>query len=214
MAIRTFRQDKPYTWGIGLLLAGCSFIACAETRYVTDELQLSMYEQINSQGKLLQRLNSGTELELLETEGLYARVRTADGVEGWTKAGFLISEKPARAQLNDLQQQYQTLQQQLDERQQQLDASKAELAKVMDNQGQAYAELTERLNTAEKAAATVNELQRENDSYRARLSGNEWMVPIKWGLIAAGISLLLGITAGIALFDYRSRRRHGGYRIY
>lgn len=214
MAIRTHWQDKRHTRFLGLLLAGCSFIACAETRYVTDELQLSLYEQINSQGKLLQRLNSGTELELLESEGLYARVRTMDGVEGWTKAGFLISDKPARAQLNDLQQQHQALQQQLDESRQQLDASKAELAKVMDNEGQAYSELTQRLDAAEKVAATVNELQRENEAYREQLSGDEWMVPVKWGLIAAGISLLLGIAAGIALFDYRSRRRHGGYRIY
>lgn len=199
---------------LGLLLACCSFIASAEILYVTDELQLSMYEQINSQGKLLQRLNSGTELELLETEGLYAKVRTRDGVEGWTKAGFLISGKPARAQLNDLQTENETLQQQLDESRQQLSASEAELAKVMDNEGQAYAELTERLNAAEKIAATVDELQQENADYRQRLSGDEWMVPVRWGMIAAGITLLLGIATGIAFFDYRSRRRHGGYRIY
>lgn len=214
MAIRKFRHHRHHRTILGLLLAGSSFIACAETRYVTDELQLSMYEQINSQGKLLQRLNSGTEVELLETQGLYARVRTLDGVEGWTKAGFLISDKPAKAQLNDLQAQNQTLQQQLDDSRQQLEASKTELTKVMNNEGQAYAELTEKLTAAEKVAATVDELQRQNDAYRERLSGDEWLVPIKWGLIAAGIALLLGIVAGIALFDYRSRRRHGGYRIY
>ncbi|MEJ2591002.1 MAG: TIGR04211 family SH3 domain-containing protein [Candidatus Thiodiazotropha sp.] len=214
MAIRKLRHNRHYIRILGLILAGCSFIACAETRYVTDELQLSLYEQINSQGKLLQRLSSGTEVELLETEGLYAHVRTLDGVEGWTKAGFLISDKPARAQLNDMQAENQTLQQRLDETNQQLDASKAELAKVMDNEGQAYAELTQRLDAAEKAAATVDELQRENEIFRQQLSGDQLLVPVEWGLIAAGVSLLLGIAAGIALFDYRSRRRHGGYRIY
>ena len=214
MAIRKLRHNRHHTRILGMILAGCSFIAYAETRYVTDELQLSLYEQINSQGKLLQRLSSGTEVELLETEGLYAHVRTLDGVEGWTKAGFLISDKPARAQLNDMQDENQTLKQQLDETNQQLDASKAELAKVMDNEGQAYAELTQRLEAAEKVAATVDELKRENDTFRLQLSGDELLVPIKWGLIAAGVSLLLGIAAGIALFDYRSRRRHGGYRIY
>ncbi|MCU7893481.1 MAG: SH3 domain-containing protein [Candidatus Thiodiazotropha sp. (ex Ustalcina ferruginea)] len=60
---------------------------------------------INSKGKLLKRLNSGTELELLEEKGLFAKVRTKDGTEGWTKAGFLITRKPARAQLLEMQQQ-------------------------------------------------------------------------------------------------------------
>ena len=113
--------NRPYRFAlIVLLFTGPSFNASAEIRYVTDELQLSLYEEINSQGKLLLRLNSGTELELLETSGFYARVRTMDGVEGWTKAGFLISEKPARAQLLGLQNENNALQQQLAKRQQAL----------------------------------------------------------------------------------------------
>jgi SH3 domain protein len=197
---------------LGLLLVGS--MAHAETRYVTDELQLALYEKINSQGKLLLRLNSGTELELLETSGFYARVRTLDGVEGWTKVGFLITEKPARAQLMDLQSANAALQEKLEARQQALAASQAELTKVMDSEGKAYAEMTERLDKAEKIAATVERLQEENETYRQQLSGDEFQIPVKWGMIAAGIALMLGILAGIALFDYRSRRRHGGYRIY
>ncbi len=197
-----------------ILLSCLSTQAVAETRYVTDILQLSLYEEINSQGKLLGRLSSGTQLELLETSGLYALVRTPDGVEGWTKAGFLISEKPARSQLADLQQENAALQEQLEARQQALEASKAELTKVMDSEGKAYAEMAQRLENAEKIAATVDRLQEENAAFRSQLSGDELLIPVKWGLIAAGIALLLGIIAGIALFDYRSRRRHGGYRIY
>ncbi len=207
--------NRPYRFAlIVLLFTGPSFNASAEIRYVTDELQLSLYEEINSQGKLLLRLNSGTELELLETSGFYARVRTMDGVEGWTKAGFLISEKPARAQLLGLQNENNALQQQLAKRQQALDASKAELAKVMDNEGKAYAEMNERLTKAEANAARVEDLQQENDAFRLQLSGTELQIPFKWGLIAAGVSLLLGLIAGIVLFDYRSRKRHGGVRIY
>lgn len=209
------RWPIPYRFALTvMLLAGPSFSAWAETRYVTDELQLSLHEEINSQGKLLLRLNSGTELELLEISGFYARVRTMEGVEGWTKAGFLITEKPARAQLLDLQNENSALQQQLAEREQALKASKAELAQVMNNEGKAYAEMKQRLEKAEEIAARVAELQDENDTFRQQLSGSELQVPLKWGLIAAGVSLLIGLIVGVALFDYRSRKRHGGYRIY
>jgi len=214
MTSKSSRHTFHRTALLGLSLLGIGFHANAETRYVTDILQLSLYEEINSQGKLLQRLNSGTELELLETSGLYARVRTNDGVEGWTKAGFLISEKPARAQLADLENANSALQQELERSQQDLQSVQSELAKVMDSEGNAYAELTQRVEAAEKIAATVGRLQEENNSLRQKLSGDTLEIPLKWGAIAAGIALLVGIGAGIALFDYRSRRRHGGYRIY
>lgn len=214
MTICTLWPEKTSTLALGLFLSCYSIFVCAETRYVTDELQLSMHEEINSQGKLLQRLNSGTELELIETEGLYARVRTKEGVEGWTKAGFLISDKPARAQLLDSQAKIEDLQQKLNQNQEQLAASRADLENIRNNEGQAYTELTQRLDTAEKVASTVGQLQQENEAYRAQLNGDKVEIPFKWGLIASGLSLLLGLVGGIALFDYRSRKRHGGYRIY
>lgn len=212
MTINHISQTLYRTALLGLLLFGST--ANAEIRYVTDELQLALHEEINSQGKLLQRLDSGTQIELLETSGFYARVRTMDGVEGWTKAGFLITEKPAKAQLLDLQNANATLLEKLEARQQALETSQAELAKVMDSENKAYAEMAERVETAEKAAATVERLQKENETYRQQLSRHEFQIPLQWGMIASGIALLLGIVTGIALFDYRSRRRHGGYRIY
>jgi len=207
-------QKKHHTRLFGLLLACGTSLVCAETRYVTDELQLSLYEETNSQGALLQRLNSGTELELLDLQGMYAKVRTKEGVEGWTKAGFLITEKPARAQLLDLKQENEALQNKLEESQRQVAASRGELEKLQQNQGDAYGELTERLAQAEKVAATVEQLRQENDEFRGRLDSDELLIPVNWALIASGIALVLGMIAGIALFDYRSRRRHGGYRIY
>lgn len=198
----------------GFLLACGPILTCAETRYVTDELQLSMYEEINSQGKLLQRIGSGTELELLETNGMYARVRTKEGVEGWTKAGFLIPDKPARLQLLDLRQQHEALQKRLVQNQQSLEQSRAELEKTRQDEGSAYGELTERLQQAEAIAAGAAALKEENTALKTRLSGDEARIPLRWGAIASAVTLVLGLVGGIALFDYLSRRRHGGYRIY
>jgi SH3 domain protein len=208
---------------LALLLSSYTMSLSAETRYVTDELQLSMYEEINSQGKMIKRLNSGTELELLETQGLYAKVRTQEGLEGWTKAGFLISEKPARAQLIDANQRVEALESQLKQSRKALETVQTDLKNVQSDQNNSEnSELKERLASAEKIAASVDQLKQENQSLRQQLDNQETDseivyaegIPVKWGLIGSAVTLLLGILGGMALFDYRSRRRHGGYRIY
>lgn len=200
---------------VGLLLFILTSQAMAETRYVTDILQLSLYQEINSGGDLLQRLSSGTELELLETSGFYARVRTKDGVEGWTKAGFLIAEKPARGQLEDLKTENARLQAQITTSKQALKAAKGKISKATGKQDEALAEMADRLQDAEKTAARVNQLEQENESLRQQSAETEQlMIPASWSLIASFVALLLGIAGGIILFDYRSRKRHGGYRIY
>lgn len=198
----------------GLCLIASSFTLMAETRYVTDELQLSMYELLNSQGKLLKRLNSGDELELLEQEGLFAKVRTKDGTEGWTKAGFLITEKPARTQLGELQQQYQELTSKLEQSEAELSRTRIELSDLKRQEQQANAELQDQLANAEGVVAALDKVQQENEALRSNQSRENSAIPLNWGLIAAGISFVLGLAAGIVLFDYVSRRRHGGYRIY
>lgn len=207
---------------LALLLSSYSLSLFAETRYVTDELQLSMYEEINSQGKMIKRLNSGTELELLETQGLYAKVRTQEGLEGWTKAGFLISEKPARAQLLEANQKLDTLESQLEESRNALATAQTDLKNSQSDQSNSDGELKERLAKAEEIAASLDQLKQENQALHQQLDsqedGNDIVyaegIPIKWGLIGSAVTLLLGIFAGMALFDYRSRKRHGGFRIY
>lgn len=199
---------------LGLCLIGYIHTAIAETRYVTDELQLSLYELINSKGKLLKRLSSGDELELLEQEGLFAKVRTVDGTEGWTKAGFLIESKPARTQLIELQQQHESLALKLEQSEAELKKSRNALDDLKKQEQQANAELQDQLANQEGVIAALDRIQQENEALRNNQDPLYSAIPLKWGLIAAGISFLLGIMSGIAIFDYRSRRRHGGYRIY
>ncbi|MES9972291.1 MAG: TIGR04211 family SH3 domain-containing protein [Candidatus Thiodiazotropha sp.] len=201
-----------FIWG--LCLIACNHTALAETRYVTDELQLSLYELINSKGKLLKRLNSGDELELLEEEGLFAKVRTKDGIEGWTKAGFLIQQKPARTQLAELQLQHEALATQLEQNEAKLKESRNELDNLKHQEQEATAELQDQLANTEGVVAALDRIQQENEALRNNQNQMHSAIPLKWGLIAAGITFVLGTIAGTALFDYRSRKRHGGYRIY
>jgi SH3 domain protein len=200
------------------LLFGClicvTINAHAEVRYVTDELNLSLYEQINSKGKLLKRLKSGTQLDLLSEQGLFAKVRTMDGTVGWTKAGFLINSKPARAMVIELTAENDQLKESLRLKQQQISEHETLLQNLKDQEQQANSELQGQLENTEGIVAALDRIQRENERLRAQQGHFGNMVPVKWALVAAGITFISGIIAGIALFDYRSRRRHGGFRIY
>jgi SH3 domain protein len=197
-----------------LLVALCQNLS-ADIRYVTDDLQLSLHEKSNSKGKLLQKLSSGTRLEVLKEDGFYARVKTPDGTTGWTKSGFLVTEKPARAQLIELQQTHSQLQQELETTREQLKANEKLTAKLRAEKIQVALDLAQERENSQNESTNLNELQQEVRRLRVQLGKtDEIRLPLRWGLIGSGLALLLGFIGGIALFDWMSRRRHGGYRIY
>jgi SH3 domain protein len=198
----------------GILLAVLCQNSLADTKYVTDDLQLSLHEMTNSKGRLLQKLPSGTRLEVLKEEGLYARVKTPDGTIGWTKSGFLVAEKPARAQLTELQAQHSRLQEELKTTQEQVKSSHQLANELRAEKIQVALELAQERENQQHGAATLTQLQQEVRQLRDRLGNGETRIPLSWGLIGGAVALLLGFVGGIALFDWISRRRHGGYRIY
>ncbi|MEN8177886.1 MAG: TIGR04211 family SH3 domain-containing protein [Pseudomonadota bacterium] len=208
------------TWLIGVSFFLTSQMVSAETKYVTDDLKLALHADEGSKGKLLQRLQSGTQLEVLEESGLFAKVRTPDGTIGWTKAGFLMTGKPARARVLELEQ-----------KQAQLEAALKKAGVHLTNSNKLAGELrAEKIQTAlelaghkekkENDSSLIAKLTQDNADLREKIQSlegslpSEWSIPWHWGLAATAVSLLVGLLAGLALFDWFSRKRHGGYRIY
>jgi SH3 domain protein len=70
-----------------------------EIKYVTDKLRLSLYKKGNENSGTLKLLTSGDQLKLLERRGNYSKVKTDEGLVGWVKTGFLVSEPTASFQL-------------------------------------------------------------------------------------------------------------------
>jgi uncharacterized protein YgiM (DUF1202 family) len=93
------------------LVALCQLVSAQEStdtdkdrQYVTDQLRLSLYEEPDSQSKVLKLLRSGDLLIIDEIRGPYALVTGTDGTHGWVKRGFLVSNPTSNILLREEQQ--------------------------------------------------------------------------------------------------------------
>lgn len=190
-----------------LLLIVLPFAAMAETAYVTDTLRLGLHEAADTSDRSFRTLESGQELEIITRDRNYANVRLPDGVEGNVKAAYLVFEKPARLIVAELQIAYEGLQQELE-------STKAELADPAATIKSLEQQLAEKDAALDLSALRFAELMAENDNYRDQYGQYKYSLPLKWVGGAMFVCLLGGFLFGLWWIDYRSRRRHGGIRIY
>lgn len=184
-----------------------SLTAAAETVYVTDSLRLGLHRAADTSDRPFRTLESGTELEILERSRNYAKVRVADGTEGYVKAAYLVTEKPARL----------IVQQTVAEK----DALAAELARMKEELADPLsqiesleARLAERRAAADEAEIVINDLVARNEQLEKRSAMYKYNLPWQWVVGTSVVCLLAGFLLALWLTDHRSRKRHGGFRIY
>jgi SH3 domain protein len=192
---------------ICLLACAVGSAQAQEIRYITDILQLGLHRAEDTSDSPFQNLVSGTELTVLERVPNFARVRTADGEEGWVKSAFLVSEKPAQLRVAELELEIAELEHALAEAVANRDAAGADAAARI-----ASAELD--LAAAEAARNTVARLQLENSAYEERMELYRGAVPWPWVVGALVVVLGAGFVGGWWWLDALIRRRHGGFRLY
>ena len=75
--------------------------AAAETRYVSDTLEITMRSGKGTSYGITRMLRSGTAVQVLEVdkETGYTRVRTDSGKDGWVLSRFLMNGRAARERL-------------------------------------------------------------------------------------------------------------------
>ncbi|WP_405229381.1 TIGR04211 family SH3 domain-containing protein [Lentisalinibacter sediminis] len=179
----------------------------AQTAYVTDNLRLGLHRAEDTSDRAFRTLESGQELTVLTRGPLYAQVRLPDGTEGWVKAGFLVDDKPARLIVDQTRAELERVKQELADTREAFSGSAGRIAEL---EGTTAAQ-AEELATAR---ATLGELRDENEGFRRSMSLYQFSLPWPMVLGAAVVSLALGFVAGMWWIDHRSRRRHGGFRIY
>jgi SH3 domain protein len=190
--------------GILILLPA---LAAAETAYVTDNLRLGLHQAEDTSDRAFRFLESGQAMEILVRDRNYANVRLPDGTEGWVKSAYLVDEKPAKLIVAETTEERDRLASELE----QARAAFAEPAATIDELRNQAGQLSSEL---EDARAQIVDLQEENASIEGLKEQYRGSVPLQWvgGVIL--VCLIAGFLVGLWWVDYRSRKRHGGIRIY
>ena len=205
--VATGRNQMRLFSGAIALLALVPLLAVAETAYVTDTLQLGLHQAADTSDRPFRSLDSGQELETLSRTRYYAHVQLPDGTQGYVKAGFLVTDKPAKLIVAETAAERDRYARELEEAR----AAFAAPAATIDALKQEAADLNARLESSEAEAAELNE---ELTGLRRRQSQYKHSMPLQWVVGAVGACLVGGFLLGIWWVDHRSRKRHGGIRIY
>jgi len=146
-------------------------------------------------------------MDVLSRTRYYAHIELPDGTQGYVKAGFLVDAKPAKLIVAETQAEADRLAAELEEARQAFAAPAA----TIDGLKQQAENLQAQLDESE---ATASELGEENSSLRNRQVQYKNSMPLQWVAGAVGACLIGGFLLGLWWVDQRSRKRHGGIRIY
>lgn len=190
-----------------VVLALVPLLAAAETAYVTDNLRLGLHRAADTSDRPFRTLESGQVVEILSRDRNYANIRLPDGSQGYVKAAYLVENKPARLIVSETLAESARLQSELEALRQNYSRPAATIAALEQQTAELRTEL-------EARDAHIAELATANAAYRDRQAQFKYSLPLSWVGGATAVCLIGGFLLGLRWVDYRSRKRHGGIRIY
>ncbi len=172
---------------IGLLLMVGSAPILAETVYVSDTLRVGVRDEPGGDTPARSIVVSGMELEVLESQGDFLRIRTRAGEEGWVNGAYTTRQVPARLRVD-----------QMEETIEELEAEKAELEDRLNESRNHQAALAQEIEKLERQRVA---LQEELDEARAERAPEEERLP--WWAWVVGVLAIFGIGFGAGAAWYR-----------
>ena len=205
---------------LSILTVPAAHLAEAETVYVTDVLRLSLRSQPEVSSERVGVLESGQKLEIVNTSGEWAMVRSNDEKTGWVRMRFLTPETTSGRKLEVLKKKHQILVLQAADLRKENTELKAELAQVrqelvtnseeLNRVEESYSSLKSgsadylQLKTEHEEAVTkLSEYSTRLETLESDLSKFELQRTVRWFLSGAGV-LLLGLIIG---FNAKRQRR-------
>lgn len=202
-----------------VVLALMAASALGATRYVSDELRISLRSGAGEQYRIVRVLDTGTRLETLQTQGEWTQVRAGDDT-GWVRSQYLDADPVAADQLEQARDELRTARERIDTLNSRLDSTRQELEAARDR-AQELAATNQRLQGKvdsaqkglelaeenERLSAQATELQGRIDQLEGRVARLSDRRQREWFLIGAGV-LLAGILVGIIVTRIPWRRRN------
>jgi len=208
-----------------ILLSICSSLQAGETRYVTDQLEITMRSGQSTKHQIVRMLPSGSAVEVLESgeDGDYTRIRTAQGSEGWVLTRYLDQQPSARQRLERADKRLSELgaeNKRLSRDLAQVRSDKRELSKEKDLLSSEHEQLRQELNRIKRVSADVLSVDKENQSLKALLKqtqsnyeqSQEQITALQdstardWFIVGGGV-ILLGILIGLILPKIRWKKK-------
>ncbi len=208
-----------------VLLLGLVTTATAETRYVSDRLDIQMRTGKGTKFRILRMLPSGTALEVLEIdkESGYTRVRAPGGVEGWVLTRVLMKGQAARDRLADAEKRLASLElenRKLSSSFQTLKTEKGGADQELSKFDKENRKLSQELDNIRRTASSSLAIDAENRELKSRIVAYERQVQSlqqensglkdrtarDWFMVGAGV-VVLGMVIGLIIPRIRWRKK-------
>ncbi len=208
-----------------LLAAVPSVMGQDNSRWITDEFEVTMRNGKSTKQNIVRMLRSGTRVEMLETdrEAGYALVRTAGGAEGWVLTRYLLSAPPARVTMPDLQKRFEAndaKRRELTEKNRELAAKNTELTQRISTLEKSGGNLQQELTQVRQLSANVIQVDAQNKQLSQRLAETEQLLQEmraenqrlsgranrEWFIVGAAV-LAIGVALGLILPRIRWKRK-------
>lgn len=197
--------------------------AMAGTRYITDQLSVTMRNGQGTQYRIVDSLKSGQAVQVLQTNSNtgYSEVKAPDGKTGWVLTRFLSDTPSARQRLSQAKKTITQLQQQNQALQGKLKGLQSTQSQLTDKRSKLEAEnqqLKTRLQNISSKASHAIQISQTNQHLKEKLANlqadrsqlkyqNKALRSHRRGLEVGAVILFVGIILGLVLPRLRLRRR-------
>ncbi len=130
---------------LALLIITSSIIvpsAEADTRYVGDQLIITLRQGKSTKHRILKTMETGTPVEVLEEGSSYLRIRTSDGTEGYVLRQYISSNPPKTQRIDELEIEKSVLQRKNSELEKKKNELEMQLKDIQGKYNQEFSDLT------------------------------------------------------------------------